>query len=151
MKHEMMLDEHTKLSLANGFGGKVKVFINGILQPYSKQGYQVQVNNQPRHLTITRGAFSGIPKAMLDGHDLQIARPLKAYEWVLSVLPLAIIFLGGFLGALFGALAMVLNIQLFQSKLPVAAKIVLSLLVGAAACVAYIFFASVILIMLGQV
>lgn len=141
MKHELMLDDVTKLSLKSGFGGKLHVFINDQKQPFAKDGYRVLLGGQEKLLTVSRGAFSGTPKVVLDGRDLQIARPLKAYEWVLCGLPLLLVLTGGALGGLCGALAMALNMKMFRSDMHAAAKIVLSLVVGGAAFVLFMIIA----------
>ncbi|MOA54434.1 hypothetical protein D3C78_1780470 [compost metagenome] len=74
---------------------------------------------------------------MLDGQEIEVANKLKAYEWAFSMLPLLLILIGGALGGLMGALGFSVNVMLFRSKLPVAVKMILSLLILAAVVVIY--------------
>lgn len=88
--------------------------------------------------------LTGFPIVMLDGEEIEIARKLKGYEWAFSMLPLLLIFIGGAIRGAFGALGFSVNVMLFRSKLPIAVKIILSILVLLAVVVTHFVIAGLI-------
>ncbi|SDF51427.1 hypothetical protein SAMN04488542_11219 [Fontibacillus panacisegetis] len=129
MKYIKVLESGDELKLTTGFGGKINVFWNGLKIQKSDGRYPVNMNNESKSLDISRHKFTGSPIVLLDGQEIEIAKKLKAYEWVISMLPLLLIFIGGALGGLLGALGFSVNVLLFRSKLPTAVKVILSILV----------------------
>ena len=77
-----------------------------------------------------------IPQVIINDEIYIVAPPLKWYQWLWCGLPLAMIFMGGFLGGLFGAMALVLNSRIFRSNQNNLKKYTFTGLVSAsAACV----------------
>ncbi len=58
-----------------------------------------------------------IPQFSVGGQTYRLAEPLKWYEWAWCALPIALVFVGGALGAGLGMLAMFVNSRLFRGKL----------------------------------
>ncbi len=56
-----------------------------------------------------------LPKAEIDGQAFQLARPLTAVEYVVGGLPLVLMFVGGALGGLSGAVGTVFNYRLMRT------------------------------------
>jgi len=84
-----------------------------------------------------------LPQVWVDGEKLIIAPPIKWYQWVWVSVPLiALIVLGTFVGAIFGIPAMLLNIQIFRSRLSVVLQYVFSFLLTLAAVVLYMLTAT---------
>ncbi|MNE68994.1 hypothetical protein D3C76_791200 [compost metagenome] len=129
MKYIKVLESGDELKLTTGLGGKFNVFWNGIQIQKTDAKYVVNMNNEPKSLDVSRHKFTGAPIVLLDGQEIEIANKLKAYEWVISMLPLLLIAIGGALGGLLGALGFSINVLLFRSKLPTVAKIILSIIV----------------------
>ncbi|MNN28270.1 hypothetical protein D3C81_1418330 [compost metagenome] len=129
MKYIKVLESGDELKLTTGLGGKFNVFWNGVNIQKTDGRYSVNMGNKSKSLDISRHKMTGSPIVLLDGQEIEIARKLKAYEWVISMLPLLLILIGGALGGLLGALGFSVNVLLFRSKLPVAVKIILSILV----------------------
>ncbi|NEW09796.1 hypothetical protein GK047_28150 [Paenibacillus sp. SYP-B3998] len=150
MKYELALDQETQLTVTTaGLYGKPTVFVNGNkLDKLKGKGmekgnnYAIPGTNGTRHLSLKRG-FDYVPQLRLDGTLIELARKLKAYEWVFSVLPIAMVFVGGVLGALLGILAMATSMRMFRSKMPVFVKLLLSLGLTAAVYVAFLIIGTV--------
>jgi hypothetical protein len=84
-----------------------------------------------------------LPQVWVDNEKLNIAPPIKWYQWVWISVPLiALIVLGTFVGAIFGIPAMLLNIQIFRSRLSVVLKYVYSLLLTLVAVILYMITAT---------
>lgn len=84
-----------------------------------------------------------LPQMWVDGEKLIIAPPIKWYQWVWISVPLiALIVLGTFVGAIFGIPAMLLNIQVFRSRLSVVLQYGVSLLLTLVAVVLYMVTAT---------
>jgi hypothetical protein len=84
-----------------------------------------------------------LPQVWVDGEKLNIAPPIKWYQWVWISIPLiALIVLGTFVGAIFGIPAVLVNIQIFRSRLSVVMQYGLSLLLTLAAVILYMITAT---------
>ncbi|MNM81619.1 hypothetical protein D3C81_936300 [compost metagenome] len=129
MKYIKVLESGDELKLTTGLGGKFNVFWNGMKIQKTDGKYPVNMNNESKSLDISRHKITGAPIVLLNGQEIEIANKLKAYQWVISMLPLLLILIGGALGGLLGALGFSVNVLLFRSKLPTAVKIILSILV----------------------
>jgi hypothetical protein len=58
-----------------------------------------------------------VPQVVVDGKPHQAAAPLKWYQWVWAGAPLVLLAVGGALGGVLGALAMVVNGRIFRTGL----------------------------------
>jgi hypothetical protein len=85
-----------------------------------------------------------IPKINIDGKVIDVATPLKWFEWVWAALPIALIFVGGALGGLAGIVAATVNATIFRSSESPTMKFILSACVSGAAVVLY-FVAAVLI------
>lgn len=148
MKYQVALNAENQLTIVSGFAGKLSVFINGAPVQHQNGNYYIPMNNETKVLTVKRGLIDNTPRVTLDGQEVLLAKKLKAYEWVFSLLPLLIVILGGALGGFFGVIAFLFNTKLFRTELPVAAKIPLSLLITALAVVLYFIIAGMLLTVL---
>ncbi len=84
-----------------------------------------------------------LPQVWVDGEKLNIAPPIKWYQWVWISVPLIVlIVLGTFVGAIFGIPAMLLNIQVFRSRLSRVLQYVVSLLITLLAVILYMVAAT---------
>ena len=68
-------------------------------------------------VTLTGQPFDIVPKVSVNGQDIALAPPLQPHEWVLICLPLVLLFLS-LIGAVFGALAAIINVFLVRSSAP---------------------------------
>jgi hypothetical protein len=90
------------------------------------------------------------PQLVVDGKTYILAEPLKWYAVGLSALPLALVFIGGLLGAIIGLLAFASNASIFRSNMHIALKILLALVIIVVAVVLYMIAATLVTAALGR-
>ncbi|MFX3632543.1 MAG: hypothetical protein ACE3L7_06225 [Candidatus Pristimantibacillus sp.] len=145
MKYQLMLNPETQLTLVTGFGGKFTTFINGTQVEQKNGQYNIPVDNETKLLTIKRGMIENIPKVTFDGKRLHLVKKLKAYEWGISCLSLLLVFIGGALGGVIGAIGLLFSAKVFRTELPQAVKILFSIVISILAAGLYFVIASLLL------
>jgi hypothetical protein len=78
-----------------------------------------------------------IPQVVIDGKTIKLAEPLPWYAWVWSALPLMLLFLGGALGGLLGAVAMTINGRVFRADMNGPLKFIATGAISLVAAIAY--------------
>lgn len=73
----------------------------------------------------------------LDGVKIPITPPLKWYEYVIGWLPIYLLFVGGAIGAFFGAIGAFCNLKIVRSQLNIPLKILAALGITVAATAFY--------------
>ena len=68
-----------------------------------------------------------VPDLLVGDQTIQVTEPLPWHQWGFSALPMVLVFIGGALGGLFGAVAAVGSIKVFRSSLTDPLKYVASL------------------------
>jgi hypothetical protein len=89
-----------------------------------------------------------IPQLMVDGKVYSAVKPLAWYELVWSGIPLLLLFLGGFLGAMCGFIAAYSNSRIFRMDLHPAVKYLITGLVSVVAVIAYFILAMLFTILI---
>lgn len=147
MKYIKMLDSGDELKIINGFAGELKVFWNGVKIKKIKGSYYVNIDNESKLLVVESHKFLGFPIVFLDDKEIVIVKKLKLkrYEWVLSALPLILMFVGGAIGGLIGGIGFSINVLIFRLKLPSSVKIILSLILLPVFVVIYFVLAGLFL------
>ena len=79
-----------------------------------------------------------VPKLEVDGQLLQVARPLRWYEWVWIGLPITLLFVGGFIGALAGFIAASASVHVMRSERGALYRFGVSALISIAAVLIYL-------------
>jgi len=132
---------------AGGFWSGAKLLIDG--KPANKGPKRGQLLLRTNDGTEVIAQFKmthfidPIPQVIINGDKYVVAPTLKWYQWLWSGLPLTMIFMGGFLGGLTGAMALVLNSRIFRSNYSNVKKYALSGLVTV--CAAGVFLTAVTL------
>lgn len=130
-----------------------KLLINGQPAPKgAKRGEMTLRRNYRVDVTARwKPVFMGwdTPQLVVGEQTITIVEPLTWYEWLWSSLPVLLVFVGGFLGALAGVIAVSVNTRIFRSSLHVALRYALTAAVSAVAVVGYIIAASVFLSAIG--
>ena len=128
-----------------GFFSSAKVLVNG--KPAEKgpkrgqmlmrknDGTEVIANWQP-----TMMGFD-LPKLVVEGKVIEIAKPIKWYEIVWSALPILLVFIGGLLGGITGFIGFSANAKVFRSELNTIVKFILTAGISVAAVIAYFVLA----------
>jgi len=88
------------------------------------------------------------PQLVVDGKTYVLTQPLKWYEVVLSALPIALVFIGGLLGAIVGVVASAGSASIFRSGMSKVVKILLAILIVFAAVIVYTILAGAFLSMI---
>lgn len=80
-----------------------------------------------------------LPQVWVDGEKIILAPSIKWYQWAWMGIPLiALVVLGGAIGAIFGITTLLFNIQIFRSRLPAALRYVFTFLITLAAVAVYL-------------
>jgi hypothetical protein len=97
-----------------------------------------------RELRLKASAFDPVPKVVIEGSTIQLARPLAWYEYAWMAIPIGLVAIGGGLGALFGILAIFASARVFRSERSTPAKYAISACFTVAAAVAFLVAAFVL-------
>jgi hypothetical protein len=125
-----------------------KLLVNGEPAPKGeKRGEFVLQRNDGKQAVATWKpqalGFDG-PQLVIDGDPVQYVEPLKWYQWVWGGIPVLLIFVGGFLGAIFGLLAFMLNAKVFRADMSGVMKYVITAGISFLAVVGYLVIAIII-------
>lgn len=136
-------DIEVKMSFWSG----PKLLVNGQLAPKgSKRGEMLlQSNNGKQVVARWKRRFMGldVPQLVVDDKVINLVEPLKWYQWVWSGLPIALVFVGGALGAIAGIIGFTINAKVFRTEMNSVLKYVVSGVVSILAVVAY-FIAAIL-------
>ncbi len=136
-----------------GFWSGPRLLVNGKPPPKDKRGQMVlRRNDGTTALATWRPTLFGLdmPQLVVDGRAISVVKTLQWYEWVWSALPIALIAIGGLLGALIGVIAFSINTRLFRSSLNLVSKFVMTTLVSAICVVIYFIAVEWLYSSLGQ-
>lgn len=131
--------------------GQGQNLINGDPAPKgSKRGEMLLQRNDGRQVIARwKPQLMGldVPHLVVDDKVINLVEPLKWYQWMWGGLPIALIFIGGVLGAIAGIIGFTINIKVFRTELNSVLKYVVSGIVSILAVVTY-FIAAMLFIML---
>ncbi|RME11548.1 MAG: hypothetical protein D6802_06535 [Ardenticatenia bacterium] len=140
------------IEVKTSFWSGPKLFVNRRLAPKgSKRGEMLlQSNDGKRVVARWKQQFMGldVPQLVVDEKVINLAEPLKWYQWVWGGLPLAITFVGGALGAIAGIIGFTINAKVFRTDMNSALKYVLSAVVSISSVVAYFIAATLFTILI---
>lgn len=115
------------------FNGKVKVYVNGNEIKRSKEKgkpYLIPMTDgSVGKIFLKRGFVDNVPKVLYNNKEILLVEKLEWYEYAICALPLLLLFLGGAIGALFGALGTVINLNIFRNIKSITIKVLLSIVV----------------------
>jgi hypothetical protein len=95
-----------------------------------------------RRMVLKASFLDPAPKAIIDGTVVAIAKPLTWPQYALGALPLALIFFGGAIGGVIGAVGAMQNINILRSERTTTAKAGLVVAISVASLIAYLVVAS---------
>ena len=101
--------------------------------------YKVQTNRGAEAELLLRNPlfFDPVPRLRYGSETIHLARPLAWYEYLWIGLPLLLIFIGGFFGAISGMIATYFSARLLRSSQPAIVRYALS---GGVSLVAVVVF-----------
>ena len=123
-----------------GFFGSAKLFVNDVeARQGAKRGEMILTRNDGKEVVATwRNNFLDVPQLMVENKVVHVAKPLAWYEWIWNGWPIILLFGGGALGGLFGALAIVTNLAIFRSQQNTLLKYLITGAISIAAVIAYL-------------
>ena len=140
--------EGQKMEVKVSFWTEQKLFVNGIPAPKGlRRGEMVLQRNDGRPVYARwKPQILGldVPQLVVDGKTINLAAPLKWYQWVWSALPILLVFYGGLLGAIAGIIAFSISTGIFRSAMNGILKFVVSGVVSILAAVFYFVIATML-------
>ena len=128
-----------------GFFAGVKLLINGQPAPKGKKRGEMALRRDDGQVVIAKWKPSAMgldmPQLVIDGNTIPVVEPLKWYQLLWSVLPLVLIFGGGALGGITGAVAMVINLKVMRADMQGVLKYLLTGAISVFALVVYLVLA----------
>ena len=136
---------------SQGLLSGARLLVNGKSAPKgTKRGEMLLRRNDGREVIAKfQTAFLDVPKLHVDDQVIQVAEPMKWYEWVWNAIPLLIVFLGGIIPFLIGFAAFSINTTLFRSQKSTLAKYGLTALVSFAALALLLLLAVILSLLSG--
>lgn len=127
--------EHISLSLRTHlFSGPTILYAGEPLKKIPNRKYVLTLSDgSDLTLGLKHGGFDLVPRVTYNDQVIQVAPKLPVYQQVLINAPFILIFIGGAVGGICGALAAVVNAKIFRADYPVAVKVTLSVVVSFAA------------------
>ncbi|MFO7583722.1 MAG: hypothetical protein R6W69_03250 [Anaerolineales bacterium] len=130
-----------------------KLLVNGEPAPKGeKRGeFALQRNDGKQAVATWKPQALGfdVPQLVIDGKPVSLVEPLKWYQWVWGGIPVLLVFVGGFLGAIFGILAFMLNAKVFRADVSAIMKYVITAVISFVAVFAYFVIAVIVQLALG--
>jgi hypothetical protein len=105
--------------------------IKGFMRPRNDANAEVAIRFKPRFL-------DPIPNLEVAGSVVELASPLKWYEYAWMMFPILLIFAGGLLGAMFGVVAVLLSTNVFRSDRPAVIRYALTGAISIASVAGYV-------------
>ena len=137
--------EGQKIEAKVSFWTGPRLFVKGVPAPKGlRRGEMVLQRNDGRQIyAVWKPQILGldVPKLVVDGKTINLAPPLKWYQWIWSALPILLIFWGGLMGAITGVIAFSINTNIFRSSQNEAMNYALTGVVSVLAVIVYIFAA----------
>jgi hypothetical protein len=118
-KFKLQEEGSPEIEIEKSFFGKVKVYYN------EKEAERLNEKGKPFLIRMGDGKekkifvqdvyFDYVPKVIVDGKEINLARKLIWYEYLLGGIPLILIS-GGMIGALIGILGVYLNFMVMRAR-----------------------------------
>lgn len=138
--------EGQDIEIKTGFWSGPKLLVNGQLAPKgSKRGEMLLQSNAGQQVVARwKPQFMGldVPQLVANDQVINLVEPLKWYQWVWGGLPIALVFVGGALGAIAGIIGLTINAKVFRAEMNDTLKYVVSGVVSILAVVVYLIAAA---------
>ncbi len=141
-----------KLTLRTSIVGGVTLLIDGERAVGKKNVYMLSDDaGDESEVKLTPNLF-GTSKVSIDGSSpLDVMPPLPWYAYLFAALPFALMITGGAIGGGLGAFAGIITLGLFRSDSPMGLKIAGSIGITLFSGGLFLFFATVIHVLMGTV
>lgn len=99
---------------------------------------------------LQQSFFDPVPKLVVDGQSIKLAKPLNTLQWIWSAIPIVLVFVGGAIGGAIGAGAFWINLRVFRSEMGALEKYVLTGMISALAVILSLVVATIFGMALGS-
>ncbi len=149
VQHPAFKVQRLSVETARAFLGP-RLLLNGTFLKKQKGRYTVKADSGAETtIQLKYNYLDPIPKIKIGEEVIEIATPLKWYEYVWIGIPIALVGAGGAIGALCGLVAANSNGRIFRSDHSPIAKYGLSALMTLGALVAFVILATVFKLLIG--
>jgi len=124
-----------------------KILLNGQPAPKGKKrGEFLLTRDDGQEVVAKFGAnfLDQVPAIIIDGKKINLVEPLKWYQWVWAGWPIALVFVGGAIGAVLGVIATSINVRLFRSEMTAVTQYILVAVISGLAVILYLVIALLI-------
>jgi hypothetical protein len=127
-----------------GFWSGGTIVLDGSRQP-SKKGKFLLRDNTGREVAarLKSNGIDPVPKLEIGGSLVELARPLRWYEYAWMGLPVVLVFAGGALGALIGLGATYANARILRSERSTGARYGITAMISVSSAIVFLVLAAV--------
>lgn len=149
VQHPSFKTQRLAVETAGWYRGP-KLLVNSVPAQKTKGSYIVR-NDLEIETTIQLkyNLLDPIPKVKINEETLELASPLKWYEYACVGLPLILVFTGGALGGLIGAISANASGKVFRGDRSLFAKYSLSVLISLGGLITFIIVATIVQLFVG--
>jgi hypothetical protein len=156
MVHNVKIDgfEGQNIQVQTSFWTGPKLLVNGAPAPQGRSrsdmllrrndGSQVNAMWKPKLMGLD------VPQLIVDGRVVDVVEPLMWYQWLWAGLPIVLVFMGGALGGLTGAVAFSISTRVFRMDQNGWLKYALVGLISLLALVIYVVLAGIFVAMINR-
>jgi hypothetical protein len=133
-----------KVEVESSVFGGAKLLVDGQPAPKGPKRSQFLVRGTDGHDSVVELKTSlpdPVPQVLWAGQTIRLEEPLKWYQWLWVGVPILLLFLGGAIGALVGAVAVTLNVRILRSSMSAIIRYAATAFVSVAACGMYLAIA----------
>jgi len=126
IKHPAFKSRHLSVEQASFFSGP-KLLLDGVVVKKEKGGYPVASDSgQQVMIQMRYNLLDPIPTIKIGDAAVELAKPLRWFEYAWIGLPMLLVFAGGALGGFVGGGSTIVNGRIFRSDRITAAKYALA-------------------------
>lgn len=149
LTHPAFKNQRVAIEAAGWFAGP-KLLVNGVLAEKHKGAYLVASDSGAQiPIKLKYNLLDPIPKVTVGAESVELAPPLKWYEYAWAGIPVLLVFTGGAIGGFAGALGACASGRVFRSDRSAAAKYGISALITVGALVAFVVLATIFQMLVG--
>ena len=143
IQHPAFKEQRLVVETAHWFRGP-RLLLNGTVVPKKNGRYTVAADSGAEiAIQMKYNYLDPIPKVKVGDETAELASPLKWYEYVWIGIPIVLVFSGGAIGGLVGAMGATASGRVFRSGRGSFAKYGLSAAISLGAFVAFVILATV--------
>jgi len=149
VQHSLFKKQQLAVESANRFSGP-QLLINGAIAEKTKGRYLVKDDlGADTTIQLKYNFLDPIPKVKIGNDVIELATPLKWYEYTWIGIPIILVFTGGAVGGIIGALSANASGKVFRGSRSTVAKYGLSALISLGGLIALVIAATILQHLIG--